>query len=46
MRREEHYKCNKLLRILVGGKYSVMIMSFITLYALFGVSMTHNKLLG
>lgn len=46
MNREEHYKCNKLLRVFVGGKYSVIIMSFITLYALFGVSLIRTNLIG
>jgi hypothetical protein len=37
MRRDDKYKCNKLLKKIVDGKAATVIMSSVTLFALFGV---------
>jgi len=36
MRRDDKYKCNKLLKKIVDGKAATVIMSSVTLFALFG----------
>ncbi len=43
-RRDKKHNCNKLLRRIVDGKWATIIMSLITLFALFGVSSNSNNI--
>ena len=36
-RRQDKYACNKLLKKIVEGRAAILIMSSVTLFALFGV---------
>lgn len=43
-RREKRHNCNKILKKIVDGKSATVIMSAVTLFALFGVRIFHiNK---
>jgi hypothetical protein len=42
MRRQERRACKKLLRKIVDGQIATIVMSLVTLYALFGVCNFHN----
>lgn len=44
-RRQDKRACNKLLRKIVDGQAATIVMSIVTLYALFGVIIPLNDLL-
>ena len=45
MRRQDKRACNKLLRKIVDGQMATIIMSLVTLYALFGVCNPQNLIM-